>query len=219
MIPEPGADFVCAMENVLEVYERPYDARHPVVNLDESPKQLIGQTRQSFTDSAGQQYEDYEYRRNGVVDMYMICEALSGRREVLLRDDHKATTYAEVVAYIVEQMYPEAEKITLVEDNLSAHKLSALYELYPAERARSIINKLQVVRTPKHGSWLNIAECELSVLTRQGIKNRVATKAQLEKQVKDWYEQRNDQNSIVDWQFTTKDARVKLKHLYPTFQT
>lgn len=206
------------MENVLRVYERPYDPIHPVVNLDESPKQLISETRKSFMDSKGVLHEDFEYKREGVVDMYMITEALSGRRKVLIEDNHKAVTYAKVVAHIVEVMYSQAEKITLIEDNLSAHKLSALYEIYEPERARAIIEKLEVIRTPKHGSWLNIAECELSVLIRQGLKKRTPTKEDLQKNVRAWYEKRNKKHKKVDWQFTTKDARVKLKHLYPSFQ-
>lgn len=158
------------MENVLTVYERPNDLSHPVVNLDESPKQLIGQTRPTFTDSKGVIHEGYEYKRNGVVDMYMISEALAGRREALVKNNHKAVTYAEVIAHIAENMCPEAEKITIAEDNLSAHKLSALYEIFPAEKARTVINRLEIVRTPKHGSWLNIAENELSILIKHGIK-------------------------------------------------
>lgn len=204
------------MEAVLDVYERAYDPGHPVVNLDEAPKQLISQVRETFSDKQGTTYQDYEYKREGVADMYMIVEALGGRREVLVKEDHTSQTYAKVVAHIVEDMYPDAKKITLVEDNLSAHKLAALYEVFEPERARSIAKKLQVVRTPKHGSWLNIAECELSVLTRQGLERRVPDKQALEQQVKSWYSQRNSQQAKVDWQFTTKDARVKLKSLYPS---
>lgn len=145
------------MEAVLDVYERAYDPEHPVVNLDEAPKQLISQVRKTFSDSKGIAYQDYEYKREGVADMYMIVEALGGRRKVLVKEDHTSQTYAKVVAHIVEDMYPDAKKITLVEDNLSAHKLAALYEVYGPERARSITEKLQVVRTPKHGSWLNMS--------------------------------------------------------------
>jgi len=216
VIPTASADFVHAMENVLSVYQRAYDPAYPVVNLDESPKQLIGQTRQVFTDSQGCQYQDYEYSREGVVDMYMVVEALAGRREVLIKEDHKGTTYAKVITYIVEEMYKNAKKITLIEDNLSAHKLSTLYEVFSPERARAIIDKLEIVRTPKHGSWLNIAECELSVLIRQGLKERVSCKEELEKQVKAWYQNRNETQIKVDWQFTNKKARIKLKKLYPT---
>lgn len=157
MIPQASAEFVCGMEAVLDVYERPYDAAHPVVNLDESPKQLISQVRQSFTDSKGVEHQDYEYAREGVASISMVAEALGGVRQVLVKDDHKAQTCAEVVAHVVEDMYPHAHKITLVEDNHSAHKLSALYGIFPPELARRIIAKLEVVRTPKHGSWLNIA--------------------------------------------------------------
>lgn len=200
----------------MDVYERAYDPEHPVVNLDEAPKQLISQVRKTFSDKQGITYQDYEYKREGVADMYMIVEALGGRREVLVKEDHTSQTYAKVVAYIVEDMYPDAKKITLVEDNLSAHKLAALYEVYEPERARSIVEKLQVVRTPKHGSWLNIAECELSVLSRQGLEKRVPNKQALEQQVEAWYSQRNSKQTKVNWQFTSKDARVKLKRLYPS---
>jgi len=206
------------MENVLTVYEKPYDPLHPVVNLDESPKQLISETREKFMDSKGVIHEDFEYKREGVVDIYMITEALAGRREVFIEDNHKAVTYAKVIAHIVEVMYSKANKITLIEDNLSAHKLSALYEIYEPQRARAIIEKLEVVRTPKHGSWLNIAECELSVLIRQGLKKRTPTKEDLQKDVRAWYLKRNEQCKKVNWQFTTKEARIKLKHLYPSFQ-
>lgn len=218
MIPAVGAEFVYDMEAVLDVYERPYDPEHPVVNLDEAPKQLISQVRKTFSNNQGITYQDYEYKREGVADMYMIVEALGGRRQVLIKDDHTSQTYAMVVAHIVEDMYPNAKKITLVEDNLSAHKLAALYEIYEPEKARSIAEKLEVVRTPKHGSWLNIAECELSVLVRQGLEKRVPDKQILEQQVQSWYSQRNSKQAKVEWQFTTKDARVKLKRLYPSIQ-
>lgn len=216
VIPKADAGFVCQMEQVLDVYARPYEKDHPVVCVDESPKQLVSETHKSFTDSKGVIHTDYEYKREGVVDLYMIVEPLGGYREVLVEDTHNSHTYAKVVAHIVEVIYPEAKTITLIEDNLSAHKLAALYEVFPPEKARSIIERLQVVRTPVHGSWLNIAECELSVLKRQGIQERVATKEELQKQAKAWYEQRNKKESKVDWQFKTKEARIKLKRLYPS---
>ena len=206
------------MEGVLDVYSRAYDPRFPVVNLDETTKQLLSEMRQTFTDSKGIVYQDYQYCREGVADIYMIVEALGGRREVLIENDHTSHTYAKVVAHIVEQMYPDAEKITLIEDNLSAHKLSALYEIFEPQRARSIIEKLEVVRTPKHGSWLNIAECELSVLTRQALKERIPDQKTLEEIVKAWYQKRNEKQKKVDWQFKNKDARIKLKRLYPSVQ-
>ena len=202
----------------MDVYARAYDPRFPVVNLDETTKQLLSEMRQTFTDSKGIVYQDYQYCREGVADIYMIVEALGGRREVLIENDHTSHTYAKVVAHIVEQMYPDAEKITLIEDNLSAHKLSALYEIFEPQRARSIIEKLEVVRTPKHGSWLNIAECELSVLTRQALKERIPDQKTLEEIVKVWYQKRNEKQKKVDWQFKNKDARIKLKRLYLSVQ-
>jgi hypothetical protein len=184
-----------------------------------APKQLIGQVYTPFVGSDGTLYQDYEYCRNGTVSMYMIVEALKGYRQVFIRDDHKATTYAEIIRHLAEELYPKAKKITLVEDNLSAHKLAALYELLPPAKAREIIKRFEVVRTPKHGSWLNIAECELSGLTRFGLKQRTATKEQLIEDATAWFERRNQENCTIDWQFTTQDARIKLKYLYPKFQT
>jgi len=219
VIPKADSAFVCAMENVLDVYERPYNPDNPVINLDESPKQLIGQVRETFTASDGTIHEDYEYTRNGTVSLFMINEALSGYRKVLVKDDHKAVTYARVVAHIAEDLYPDAQKITLVEDNLSAHKLAALYDIFEPHRARAIFQRIEVVSTPKHGSWLNIAENEHIGLMRFGLKNRIPTKELVEQEVKAWYEMRNAKQAKVNWQFTTPDARIKLKYLYPQFQT
>jgi hypothetical protein len=218
VIPEAGPDFVCGMEEVLDVYARPYDPDHPVVGLDESPKQLISERRASFTDSKGVEHRDYEYTREGTVDLYMIVEPLAGRREVHVRDRHTRLDWAEVIAHVVEEMYPTAKKLTVVQDQLSAHKKSALYELFAPERARAILEKIEFVSTPKHGSWLNVAECELSVLTRQGLKERIATKDEMIRQTTAWYKTRNDKTANVDWQFTTKDARIKLKQLYPSIK-
>lgn len=217
VIPEVTPEFVMRMEAVLDEYEKPYDPDYPVVNLDESPKQLIGETRSGFTDKHGVEHIDYEYQRNGVRDLYMIVEPKGGRRQVLVRQNHNQVTYAHIIAHISESMYPEAKQITIIEDNLSAHKLSALYQIYPAEKARKIIKRIRIVRTPAHGSWLNVAESELSVLTRQGLSNRIATEQLLKQQVNDWYKKRNDNCAQIQWTFTTKDARVKLKHLYPKF--
>jgi transposase len=216
VIPKADAAFVCQMEQVLDEYAKPYEQDYPVVCVDESPYQMVSESRQSFTDSKGVVHTDYEYQREGVVDLYMIVEPLDGYREVLVEDNHKSHTYAKVLAHLAEQIYPTAKRITLIEDNASAHKLAALYEVFSPERARNIIERLHVVRTPAHGSWLNIAECELSVLKRQGIAHRVATKEELQKQVQAWYQQRNEKESKVDWQFTTKQARIKLKRLYPS---
>jgi DDE superfamily endonuclease len=206
------------MEEVLEVYERPYDASRPVVCLDESPKQLIGEKRIPF-EKQGIKYIDYEYIRNGVTDIYMIVEPKGGYREVLIEANHNHLTYGKILLHIANDLYPNAAKITLVNDNLSAHKPSVFYELMPPAEARSLFKRFEFIYTPTHGSWLNIAECELSVLTRQGLDERVPTKEALQKQATEWYENRNRRQMGVDWQFTTKDARIKLKRLYPTVIT
>lgn len=219
VMPTAGADFVFHMEKVLEVYARPYDENHPVVCLDESPKQLIEQSRETYTDEKGVVHQDYEYIRHGVQDLYMITEPLGCKREVLVKPNHNSQTYAEVLAYIAEEMYPERSQITLIEDNLSAHRMAALYERFAPERALKIAQKFNVVRTPAHGSWLNIAECELSVLTRHGLKERIKDEQTLKEEVKAWSERRNRQQKGVDWQFTTNKARTKLKRLYPSIVT
>lgn len=216
MIPQVSAEFVCQMEEVLDIYERPYDPDFPVVCLDESPKQLISETRTGFVDSKGVQYFDYEYKREGVADVFMVVEPLGAKRKVFIKDNHNSHQWAQVVACIVEEMYPRAKKISLVQDNLTAHRKAALYEVFEPQRAHSILKKLEFVWTPKHGSWLNIAECELSILTKHGLKSRIDSKEELEKQATHWANERNNKFKKVDWQFTTKDARIKLKRLYPS---
>ena len=215
MIPEASADYVCAMEAVLDVYERKYSQQNPVVAIDESPQQLISETRAGFVDSKGVQHFDYEYKREGVVDLYLVCEPLQGRREILVKDNHNRLNWAEVIRYVAEEMYAEAERVTIICDNLSAHKPSALYEILPPERARAILRRIEFVYTPKHGSWLNVAENELSVLKRVGIAKRVGSRQELEKQIAAYQKRRNEREVKVNWQFTSKDARIKLKRLYP----
>lgn len=214
--PDQSADFVYHMEVVLDEYKQPYDPMHPRVCLDESPKQLISEIKKPIRTSDGTTLYDYEYRREGVCDMYMVCEPLAGTRWVTVRDSHNRLDWAAVVADIVENKYSTAEKITLIQDNLSAHKPSAMYELFEPERARSILEKINFVHTPKHGSWLNIAESELSVLSRQCTGGRVESKEQLIEKITRWQNRRNNKKIAVDWQFTTKDARIKLKRLYPS---
>lgn len=207
------------MEEVLDVHSREYDPDRPVVCYDESPKQLIGEVRRPYIGEDGTRYEDCEYTRNGTVDLVMVVEPLGGRREVLVRDSHDAATWAGNMAMIVEEMYPRAPKVTLVMDNLSSHRTYNLYKVFPPERAKRIKDRMEVVYTPKHGSWLNIAECELSVLSRQALKKRIPTKEVLGDKVKTWTDNRNRAQKNVDWQFTTKDARRKLKRLYPSVLT
>jgi DDE superfamily endonuclease len=207
------------MEDVLEVYAREYDTKYPVVCYDESPKQLVSEVRMPYIDSQGVKYEDSEYKREGAAEIVMIVEPLGGRREILIQDDHCGNTWANNMAYIAEEMYPNAIKITVVEDNLSSHRKYNLYNVFEPVRARAILNKIEFVYTPKHGSWLNIAECELSVLSRQVLKKRFATKEISIEQVEIWAKDRNNQQKGIDWQFKTSDARIKLKRLYPTIIT
>jgi len=204
------------MEDVLDVYQRPYDPAHPVVCLDEARRQLTSETRTGFIDEQGVEHYDYEYKREGVAEVFMVAEPLGGRREIVVTESHNSQEWAKVVALIVEDWYADAERITLVQDNLSAHRKAALYEVFEAKRARAILSKLEFIYTPKHGSWLNVAEIELSILTRQGLTHRVANRAVFEQQVQAWVRQRNDKSAKVDWQFTAEDARIKLKRLYPS---
>jgi hypothetical protein len=204
------------MEDVLEVYARPYNVDCPVVCYDESPKQLVSEIRSSFIDDKGVKHEDCEYKREGAAEIVMIVEPLGQRREVFVEEDHTGNTWAKRIGYIAEEMYPNAKKITIVEDNLSSHKKHNLYKVFTPERARSIIEKIEFIYTPKHGSWLNIAECELSVLSRQSLNERFENKEKLESIVKEWALKRNNAQKGVDWQFKIGDARCKLKKLYPT---
>lgn len=219
VIPTADAAFVCAMEDVLEVYARPYNPDNPVVCMDESPKQLVSELRQPYMDKNGVKYEDSEYKREGATELVMINEPLGNHREVRVEDNHTGKTWALIIAYIVEQMYPTANLVTLVMDNLSAHKVYNLYKVFEPQRARAIMKRLEIVYTPKHGSWLNIAECELSVLSRQALQKRFATIEEVKEQVEAWAKNRNTIQKGVDWQFTTQDARIKLKKIYPTILT
>jgi len=206
------------MEDVLEVYARPYTEKNPVVCMDESPKQLVSELRQSYIKD-GVKYEDSEYKREGATELVMIVEPLGSHREVRVEDNHNGITWAIIIAYIVEQLYSDADLVTLIMDNLSSHKIHNLYKVFEPQRARAIMKRLEIVYTPKHGSWLNIAECELSVLSRQALQKRFATKQDVERQVEAWARNRNHKQKGVDWQFTTQEARIKLKKLYPSLLT
>lgn len=219
IVPKPGAEFVCQMEQVLGVYQRPYDEKRPVVCLDETCKQLLSPVREPVRASDGTLLEDNEYHRHGVAQLYMLFEPLRGWRKVSVRDSHSRLDWARVVTELVEEQYPQAEKITLVQDNLAAHKPAALYEILEPERARAVLEKLEFVYTPKHGSWLNMAEIELSALKRQALKERMGNKQAVEEQIRLWEHKRNEQQVKADWQFTAKDARIKLKKLYPTIHS
>jgi hypothetical protein len=218
----PGADaaFVAAMEDVLEVYHRPYDEARPLVCLDETNKQLVGEVIEPIPAEPGQPERfDYEYVRNGTANLFMISEPLLGWRAVRVTERRTAVDFAEVVRWLVEEVHEEAEKIVLVMDNLNTHKLASLYEAFPPERARRIAEKLEVHHTPVHGSWLNMAEIELSVLARQCLDRRIESREELEAEVAAWEEERNERMVEVKWQFTTADARIKLRRLYPAVQS
>lgn len=207
------------MERVLKLYAKAYNPEVPVVCLDETSKQLIADAQSPYIDAKGVIHQDYEYVRKGVRTIYMITEPLGKRREVKVRKSGSGRDYAEILAYIAEEMYPKKTSIYLVEDNLRAHNLKFLYEVFEPERALSIAEKFTIVRTPKHGSWLNIAECEIGVLRRQALKGRISDADILENQAITWTVKRNEAQRGVDWQFTVDDARIKLKRLYPLIET
>ena len=217
--PEQDADFVCAMENVLAVYHRPYDADHPVVCFDEKSKQLVAETKCPLPAQPGQVERcDYEYSRNGTANLFVMVEPLRGWRQVNVTARRTKADFALQMKELVDVHYPQVSKITVVMDNLNTHKMSSLYQAFPAEEARRLINKLEVVYTPKHGSWLNMAECELSVLEKQALGERVGDEAELRERVILYITRRNTQTCRINWQFTTCDARIKLHQLYPQVQ-
>ncbi len=219
--PEQDAAFVCQMEQVLEVYKRPYDPRRPVICMDEQPKQLISEVSQPIPGASGQPMRiDYEYVREGVCTIWMFVEPLGGWRSVPVTETKTAIDWAQQVKHVVDDpRYAKAERITLVCDNLNTHTLASLYRAFPADEALRIANRLELVHTPKHGSWLNVAESELSVLTRQSLNRRVATRAEVAEEARYWHTNRNARQTGVNWQFTTANARTKLKHLYPKIVT
>jgi DDE superfamily endonuclease len=208
------------MEDVLEVYHRPYDERRPLVCLDEASKQLVGEAVQPLPPEPGQPERfDYEYVRHGTANLFMISEPLLGWRHVEVTERRTAVDFARVVRWLVEDLHPDAERVVLVMDNLNTHKLASLYEAFPPEQARRIAGRLEVHYTPKHGSWLNMAEIELSVLGGQCLDRRMESAAVLRAEVEPWEAERNERQVGTDWRFTTADARIKLKRLYPAVQS
>jgi hypothetical protein len=207
------------MEDVLDVYHRPYDEKRPVVAVDEASKQLVGEVVQPIPAQPGQPERfDYEYVRNGTANLFMISEPLAGWRHVMVTQRRTAKDFAEVVRWLAEDVYPEADKVVLVMDNLNTHKLASLYEAFEPEQARRIAERIEVHHTPKHGSWLNVAEIELSVLSRQCLDRRIESVDELREELEPWYEERNDRAVGVKWRFTTADARIKLRRLYPAIE-
>ena len=215
--PEQNAEFVACMEDVLEVYHRPFDASRPMVCLDETSKQLISEARPSLQPRPGRvRRVDPEYRRNGTASVFMLTVPLEGRRHVRVREHRKREDFAEVIRELCEELYPDAETIVLVMDQLNTHNIASLYQAFEPSAARRLAEKLEIHLTPKHGSWLNMAEIELSVLSRQCLNDYFETREQLAASVGPWERSRNESGTGIDWRFTTADARIKLKRLYPT---
>ena len=207
------------MEMVLDVYKRPFDPRYPVVCMDESPKQLTAETRIPIPASPGRTARyDYEYKRNGICNIFLACEPLAGKRMVKVTERRTKKDWACFLEEIALQ-YKSKERITLVMDNLNTHMPGSLYETFPPEKAKALWDRFEFVYTPKHGSWLNMAEIELNVLTGQCLSRRIDDIEVVNKEVQAWLEFRNNKNAKVNWQFTTEDARIKLTRLYPTIES
>jgi transposase len=204
------------MEDILEVYKRAYDAKRPVICMDEMTKQIVKETRKPLPMEPGQKERyDTEYERNGTSNIFMAFEPLQGKRHVKVTDCRTKVEWAYFIKEIVDEHYPEAEKVVLVMDNLNTHTGASLYEAFKPSEAKRILNKLEIHYTPKHGSWLNTAEIELSHLSRQCLDRRIGKKEILTNEVAAWCKRRNQEKAVVNWQFTTEDARIKLKRLYP----
>lgn len=215
--PEQDGEFVAAMENVLEVYARPYEPAHPVICMDEQPVQLIKETREPLPATQTQPARvDYQYERAGTASIFMFTEPLSGWRQASARPRRTKADWAEEVAFLLEGRYADCPRVTLVCDNLNTHTPGAFYEAFDAERARNLVRRIEFCHTPKHGSWLNIAENELSSMTRQCLgKRRIGDIETLRSEISAWSTNVNNRQRGVDWQMKVDDARVKLKSIYP----
>ena len=218
MIPAvANAEFVAHMEDVLEVYKCPYDPLYPQVCVDECSKQLVSETRQPLPLEPGQPVRyDYEYEREGVANLFMFSEPLRGWRHVAVTERRTAINYAQQMKYLVDKVYPSAIRIRLVQDQLNTHRPASLYKAFAPVEAKRLLDKLEFHYTPTHGSWLNMAEIELSVLARQCLNQRIPDLEQLQREVTAWEKRRNRLSRTIDWRFTTDDARIKLKRLYPS---
>ena len=215
--PTQNSQFVAQMEQVLDVYKRPYDKHFPIVCMDESPKQMIKETRIPIPMKPGSDTKvDFEYERCGVANIFIASEPLKGKRYVEVTERKTKIDWAIFIKKIADEWYKNAEKIILIMDNLSTHKPSALYETFKPKEAKRIWDRLEFVYTPRHGSWLNMAEIELNVLMGQCLNRRIESMKIMKEEVKAWESYRNNKKAIINWQFTTQDARIKLKRLYPT---
>jgi DDE superfamily endonuclease len=205
------------MERLLDIYKRPYDKKFPVVCMDESPRQLIKETRLPIARKKGSdEKQDYEYERCGVATIFMATEPLAGKRYVKVTERKTKKDWAIFIKEIADIHYRDAVKIRLVMDNLNTHKPAALYETFPPDEAKRIWDRFEFIYTPKHGSWLNMAEIELNVLIGQCLNRRIDQLKTMQQQVQAWQKQRNNKNAVINWQFTNEKARIKLKRLYPT---
>ena len=214
--PKANAAFVAAMEDVLEVYTRPHDPARPLVCLDETSKQLTRETRIPIPMRPGRETRfDYEYERAGVASLFMLFAPLEGWRHVAVRERRTAIDYAHILRDLADTHFPKAERIVLVQDNLNTHSPASLYGAFPPDEARRIAERFEWHYTPKHGSWLNIAECELSTLARQCLDQRIPDRGKLAEQTKAWETHRNQDRTAINWRFSTDNARIKLAHLYP----
>ena len=217
--PEHNAEFVAAMEDVLDVYCRPYDPKYPVVCMDETSKQLVAEIRPPIPAASGHGLRyDVEYERCGVAEVFLFTEPLGGWRRTAVTEHRTRVDWAWQVQHLLEEDYPQAKKVVLVMDNLNTHSTASLYEAFEPALARRLAQRLEIHYTPKHGSWLNIAEIELSVLSGQCLDRRIDRIELLRTECSAWDQRRNDQQKGVDWRFTTTDARIKLKRLYPQIQ-
>lgn len=215
-IPSVGAEFVWRMEDVLDVYARPYDPKRPQVCFDEKLVQLIVETRRPLPAKRGQpERYDYEYKRNGTRNLFFFFQPLAGWRHVLVTERRTAIDYATAMRYLVDDLFPDAEMVVVVEDNLNTHTPAALYEAFEPAEAKRILNRLEFHHTPKHGSWLNMVEIEIGILGEQCLDDRIPDDETLRREIAAWEAARNEQRATVDWRFSTSDARVKLKRLYP----
>jgi hypothetical protein len=217
--PKADAAFVCQMEDILDVYKRAYDPKRPQICMDEMPKQLLGEKYEPLPGKPGQlEKQDYEYERHGNANIFMLFEPLAGKRFIETHSHRGSVDWAHVMKVLSDVLYPDAEVIVLVMDNLNTHKLASFYQAFEPEEAHRLSRRFEIHYTPKHGSWLNMAEIELSALVRQCLNRRIPDQDMLDAEAQAWTKERNQQVVKVDWRFTTADARIKLKHLYPKIQ-
>ena len=218
--PKQNSQFVANMEQVLDVYKRPYNKDFPVICMDESPKQMIKETRTPIEMKPGHEAkEDFEYERCGVANIFLASEPLKGKRYVKVTETKTKADWAVFIKQIADEWYKAAIKITLIMDNLATHKAAALYEVYTPQEAKRIWDRFEFIYTPKHGSWLNMAEIELNVLMGQCLNRRIDNMEKITEEVAAWQQHRNNKEATINWQFTNDKARVKLKRLYPTISS